>query len=78
MNNPIILFGGDAHSQFRIDALRAAMSKANPIFANAGIAAKWVYAIDIVGVEPDSPEQRYSLTPMAEALQPRHPAPLSS
>ena len=53
MNNPIILSGGIAHSQFRIDALRAAMSKANPAFANAGISARWVYAIQPEGSGPD-------------------------
>ena len=53
MNKPILLFGGDAHSKFRVDALRAALSKASPAFADAGIDAKWVYAIQPDGAGPD-------------------------
>ena len=39
---PILLSGTAAYSQFRLDALRAAMGALVPALANAEIQATWV------------------------------------
>ena len=46
---PILLSGTAAYSQFRLDALRAAMGALVPALANAEIQATWVYAIQPEG-----------------------------
>ena len=51
---PILLSGTAAYSQFRLDALRAAMGALVPALANAEIQATWVYAIQPEGEGPDA------------------------
>ncbi len=52
----ILLIGEGAYSPFRMDALKDAISKADPSLGRVDIDAKWVYAIDTVGDEFDSLE----------------------
>ena len=54
---PILLFGAEAFSPFRMDALKAAMGKLVPGLERAELRAYWVYAIeakDENGVPPES------------------------
>ena len=51
---PILLSGTAAYSQFRLDALRAALGALAPALKNADIAATWVYAIQPEGDGPDA------------------------
>ena len=51
---PILLFGSAAFSQFRIDALRAAMGAVEPSLGSADLKATWVYAIEPEGDGPDA------------------------
>ena len=50
---PILLSGTAAYSQFRLDALRAALAARSPALAQAAIAATWVYALQPEGDRPD-------------------------
>ena len=43
----ILLLGSDAYSPFRMDALRDAIAKIDPVLKNIQIDAKWVYAIQM-------------------------------
>ena len=45
----IVLLGGDAHSPFRMDAIREAIAKKDPAAARLPIDAKWVYALQTGG-----------------------------
>ena len=51
---PILLSGTAAFSQFRLDALRAAMGARDGALRNARIEATWVYAIECDGDGPDA------------------------
>ena len=51
---PILLSGTAAFSQFRLDALRAAMGARDGALRNARIEATWVYAIEGEGDGPDA------------------------
>ncbi|MGN0846278.1 MAG: phosphoribosylformylglycinamidine synthase [Kiritimatiellia bacterium] len=51
---PILLSGTAAYSQFRLDALRAAMNSLEPALTNIEITATWVYAILPEGEGPDA------------------------
>ena len=51
---PILLSGTAAYSQFRLDALRAALGALAPALKHADIAATWVYAIQPEGDGPDA------------------------
>ena len=50
---PILLAGTAAYSQFRLDALRAALAARTPALAQAEISATWVYALQGEGDGPD-------------------------
>ena len=45
----ILLTGENSYSQFRMDAIRAALEKAVPGLGSVGLEARWVYALDIAG-----------------------------
>ena len=51
---PIVLLGGNAHSRFRVDALRAALADVDAAYAAAEIDARWVYALECEGDGPDA------------------------
>ena len=51
---PILLSGTAAYSQFRLDALRAALGAVAPALSHAGISATWVYALLPEGDGPDA------------------------
>ncbi len=50
---PFLLSGTAAFSQFRLDALRAALGAVAPAFSHADISATWVYALQPQGEGPD-------------------------
>ena len=61
---PILLFGAEAFSPFRMDALRAAMGRLLPGMERVELRARWVYAIeaeDESGVSPESLERAAAL-----------------
>ena len=59
---PILLSGSAAYSQFRLDALRAAMGAIEPALKRADIQATWVYAIQPEGEGPDAATRERALT----------------
>ena len=61
---PILLFGAEAFSPFRMDALKAAMGKLMPGMERVDLCARWVYAIeaeDGTGVPQESLERAAAL-----------------
>ncbi len=52
----VLLLGSDAYSPFRLDALKAALAKADPTLGPLAIDAKWVYALELVDAPVDSQE----------------------
>ena len=52
----VLLLGSDAYSPFRLDALKAAIAKADPSLGPLAIDAKWVYALELADAPVDSRE----------------------
>ena len=52
----VLLLGSDAYSPFRLDALKAAIAKADPTLGPLAIDAKWVYALELADAPVDSRE----------------------
>ena len=60
----VLLLGSDAYSPFRLDALKAAVAKADPTLGPLAIDAKWVYALELA----DAPVDARELARAAELL----------
>ena len=58
----ILLLGSEAFSPFRLDALKDAIAKADPMLGPLMIDAKWVYAIQTNGESFDPEELRRAAT----------------
>ncbi len=52
----ILLQGSEAYSSFRVDALKAAVAKADPELGPVAFEARWVYALELVGEAFDATE----------------------
>ena len=52
----ILLIGADAHSPFRLDSLKAALSRVAKTSRPVSISARWAYALDLAPGEPDKAE----------------------
>ena len=45
----ILLIGSEAYSSFRLDAIRDALSRIDPLLGPVDIDARWVYALQAKG-----------------------------